>query len=85
MIDSESSAIANIELPSGAMAHPTSRRWLLTKCETITSLAKLMSSYVSEGMTRIAETAATMEEAAGKARQQLALRPEREIIFLKKA
>jgi len=62
-----------------ALAHPTSRRWLQTKGEEVASAMKHAAENIGEGAARISETMTTVEKAAGEARRQLRLRPERAI------
>ncbi len=62
-----------------ALAHPTSRRWLQTKGEEVATAMKHTAENIGEGVAKIAETMTAVEKAAGDARRQLTLRPERTI------
>ena len=62
-----------------ALAHPTSRRWLQTKGEEVASVMKHTTEHIGAGVARITETMTTVERAAGDARRQLSLRPERAV------
>jgi hypothetical protein len=62
-----------------ALVHPPTRRWFQTKGASAVSAVKRAAESVGEGIASVAETVATAEEAARKAKQTLALRPERAI------